>query len=105
MAEKPSGDDASFEARLQAARGRQGLDTPPKRPGDPGGDGASTEGSALGIGLRVGVEMVSALVVAVAIGYGLDRYFGTRPFLLLVFLPLGVAAGVVNVWRQFGRDG
>ena len=45
------------------------------------------------------------LVVAIAIGYGLDRYFGTRPFLLLVFLPLGVAAGVVNVWRQFGRDG
>jgi len=101
MAEKPSGDDASFEARLQAARGRQGLDTPPKRPGDPGGDGASTEGSALGIGLRVGVEMVSALVVAVAIGYGLDWLFGTKPVLTAVFVLVGGAAGVLNVWRTF----
>ena len=92
----------SFENRLQAARTKQGLDTPPKPKGsNPGGFGVSP----WGIGLRLGVEMVSALVVAIAIGYGLDRYFGTRPFLLLVFLPLGVAAGVVNVWRQFGRGG
>ena len=92
----------SFENRLQAARTKQGLDTPPKPKGsNPDGFGVSP----WGIGLRLGVEMVSALVVAIAIGYGLDRYFGTRPFLLLVFLPLGVAAGVVNVWRQFGRDG
>jgi ATP synthase protein I len=101
MAEKPGGDDASFEARLQAARGRQGLDTPPKRSGDPGGDGASTEGSALGIGLRVGIEMVSALVVAVAIGYGLDWLFGTKPILMAVFVLVGGAAGVLNVWRTF----
>ena len=55
--------------------------------------------------MRLGLEMVSALVVAIAIGYGLDRYFGTRPILLLVFLPLGIAAGVLNVWRMVMREG
>ena len=91
----------SFENRLQAARVKQGLDTPPKPMGDsPGGAGAA----AWRIALRLGVEMVSALVVALAIGYGLDRLFGTKPILLLVFLPLGIAAGVLNVWRQFGRQ-
>ena len=94
------GPDPSFESRLQAARTKQGLDPKPTPTGqNPGGAGASP----WGIGLRLGVEMVSALVVAVAIGYGLDRYFGTKPFLLLLFLPLGVAAGVLNVWRMFMR--
>lgn len=49
--------------------------------------------------MRVGVELVSAMVVAVAIGYGLDWVFGTRPILMVVFVPLGGAAGVLNVWR------
>jgi ATP synthase protein I len=100
MNTETGGSGDSFKSRLQAARVKQGLDTPPKPMGEqPGGSGASP----WGIGLRLGVEMVSALVVAIAIGYGLDRVFGTRPFLMLVFLPLGVAAGILNVWRQFGR--
>jgi ATP synthase protein I len=45
--------------------------------------------------------MVSALVVAVAIGYGLDYLFGTKPILTAVFVLLGGAAGVLNVWRMF----
>ena len=40
----------------------------------------------MGIGLRVGIELVAALVVAVAIGYGLDWLFGTRPILTAVFV-------------------
>ncbi len=102
MNKDAGGPGDSFENRLQAARLKQGLDTPPKPTGEsPGGAGVSS----WGIGLRLGVEMVSALVVAIAIGYGLDRLFGTKPVLMLVFLPLGVAAGVLNVWRVFGRQG
>jgi ATP synthase protein I len=89
----------SFEERLKAARSRQGLDAPPPLTGrDTGGIGGM---SPWGIGLRVGIEMVSALVVAVAIGYGLDRLFGTKPILMAVFVLLGGAAGVLNVWRLF----
>jgi ATP synthase protein I len=98
MSQENGGSDPSFEARLTAARSKQGLDAPPKQsPGDQGGLGVS----AWGIGMRVGIELVSALVVAVAIGYGLDRIFHTTPILTAVFVPLGGAAGVLNLWREF----
>ena len=94
-----SGDpDPSFEERLKAARRKQGLDVPPPQPL---GEQGSLDGSAMAIGLRVGVELVSALVVAVAIGYGLDRLFHTTPILTAVFVPVGGAAGILNVWRLF----
>ena len=100
-----SGDpDPSFEERLKAARRKQGLDAPPKQPL---GEQEPLGGSPLGIGVRVGVELVSALVVAVAIGYGLDHLFHTTPILTAVFVPIGGAAGVLNIWRLFapkGRD-
>ena len=97
MAKEPGGLDRSFQERLKAARGKQGLDTPPKQPGQPGDVGATP----WGLGLRVGLELVSALVVAVAIGYGLDRWFGTTPILTAAFVPVGGAAGVLNIWRLF----
>ena len=98
MSQEQGGSDPSFEARLKAAREKQGLDAQTKQPLD---DNGPLQGSALGIGLRVGLELVSALVVAVAIGYALDRLFHTTPILTAVFVPLGGAAGVVNLWRVF----
>ena len=96
------GGGSSFDDRLRAARSRQGLEgSPPKqgRSADPFG------GSPWGIGLRVGVELVSALVVGVGIGWLLDRWLGTRPIFLGIFVLLGGAAGVLNVWRIFApRD-
>jgi ATP synthase protein I len=98
MSDDPGDDGPSFEERLKAARSRQGLDAPPKpRGSDPDGFGQSP----WGIGLRVGIELVSALVVAVAIGYGLSMVFGARPIFLAIFVLLGGAAGVLNVWRSF----
>nr|WP_245215912.1 AtpZ/AtpI family protein [Pararoseomonas baculiformis] len=54
-----------------------------------------------GIGFRAGVEVVSALVVGAALGFGLDRWLGTFPWLFLVFFLVGGAAGVLNVYRLF----
>lgn len=98
MSDEPGGHEASFEERLAAARERQGLDGNRPREGKPSG---GLDGSALAIGVRVGVEMVSALVVSVAIGWGLDWLFGTRPIFIAVFVLLGGAAGILNVWRMF----
>jgi ATP synthase protein I len=96
--DEPDGHEVSFEDRLAAARDKQGLEAAQSGPGkSPDG----LDGNALAIGMRVGVEMVSALVVAVAIGWGLDRLLGTKPILLAVFVLLGGAAGVLNVWRVF----
>lgn len=93
MAEEPAG--GSFEERLRAARSRQGLDAPPATAGRAG----PADTGALGVGLRVGVELVAALAVAAAIGFALDRVLGTAPWLLALFVLLGGAAGVLNVWR------
>jgi ATP synthase protein I len=100
MSEEPGEyEPPSFEERLKAARSRQGLDAPPPLTGrDTGGIGGM---SPWGIGLRVGIELVSALVVAVAIGWGLGYLFGGKPIFIAVFVLLGGAAGVLNVWRLF----
>ena len=85
----------SFDARLAALRGKHGLDVPPV-----GEAAAEGTGNALGVGLRVGVELVSALAVSVlAIGWALDRWLHSLPLFLVIFLLLGGAAGVLNVWR------
>jgi ATP synthase protein I len=88
-----TGQGGSFEDRLRAAQERRTND-----PSQPAPQSASPSG-ALNIGARVGVELVAALVVALAIGWGLDRWLGTTPWLLSVFVLLGGAAGVANVWR------
>ena len=85
---------SDFEERLRQARAREGLD---KRPG---GRGQLPQGP-WGVGLRAGVEVVSALVVGIGLGFALDRWLGTWPWLFLVFFVLGSAAGVMNVYRLF----
>ncbi len=57
-------------------------------------------GNALGLAFRVSVELVSALAVGLAIGWLLDQWLDTRPWLMLVFLLLGGAAGILNVYRM-----
>ncbi|HEY2032532.1 MAG TPA: AtpZ/AtpI family protein [Rhizomicrobium sp.] len=58
----------------------------------------------MGIAFRFSTELVAALVVGGAIGWGLDWLFGyfgihTKPWLLIVFVVLGAAAGIRNVMR------
>jgi ATP synthase protein I len=54
---------------------------------------------ALGYALRLGVELVAGVAVGGFIGWALDRWLGTAPFLMVVFLALGAAAGILNVIR------
>ncbi len=55
--------------------------------------------SALRLAFRVAVELVSALIVGAIIGWSLDQWLDTRPWIMLVFVVLGGAAGVLNVYR------
>ena len=82
----------SFEERLRAAQARQDGSKPV-----PASAGATP--SPMGIGVRVGVELVAALAVAVLIGWGLDHWLHTTPWFTGLFVLLGGAAGVANVWR------
>lgn len=58
-----------------------------------------------GMGFRVGIELAGTLAVGVAIGWALDRWLGTKPWLLVVFFFLGAAAGVLNVYRAVSGMG
>lgn len=55
--------------------------------------------SALGTAFRVATELVVSLGFGVFVGWGLDKWLGTRPWFLLVFIVLGMAAGILNVYR------
>ncbi len=50
-------------------------------------------------GFRIGIELLSGVLVGAALGHVLDKVFGTRPWLLVGFMFLGGAAGVLNVYR------
>ena len=50
-------------------------------------------------GFRVGTELLSGVVVGAGLGYVLDMYLQTKPWLLIVFLLLGFVAGFLNVYR------
>ncbi|MGE0747830.1 MAG: AtpZ/AtpI family protein [Rhodospirillales bacterium] len=61
--------------------------------------------SGLGLAMRIGVEIVAALIVGAGIGILLDRWLGTSPWLLVAFFILGAAAGMLNVYRTVSGMG
>lgn len=63
------------------------------------------EASSARTALRAATDLVAALFVGGAFGYWLDDRFGTRPWLMVIFILLGFAAGFLNIYRaQTGRD-
>lgn len=67
------------------------------KPANDGGNGGT--GAALALGWRIGLELVGAVAVAVFIGWAIDRWLGTKPWGMVGFFFLGVAAGMVTVYR------
>lgn len=49
---------------------------------------------------RMVIELVSGLAIGFGMGYGLDALFGTSPWLMIVFIFLGLAAGVKTMMRS-----
>lgn len=52
---------------------------------------------------RMVIELVAGLAIGFGIGFGLDALFGTRPWLMVLFIILGLAAGV-NVMLRTARE-
>ena len=59
-----------------------------------------TSPSKLGIAFKLSTEMVAVIVVGTIIGFILDNWFGTKPWLILIFFFVGVVAGILNVIRS-----
>ena len=56
--------------------------------------------SKLGVAFKMSTEMVATVVVGTIIGFILDNWFGTKPWLILIFFFVGVVAGILNVIRS-----
>ena len=78
--------------RLDKARARRGID-PAAEP-----DNAAVQ-QGVGLGLRIGIEFVVAVIVATGLGWAIDRWLGTRPWGTIVLFFLGVGAGMLSVYR------
>ena len=94
--------DADLSARLRQLETQ--LDR--KREAAPDRDarfeGSSSGPSALGRAFRISTEFVAGIIAGGGLGWLLDRWLGTSPWGMIVFLMLGFAAGIYNVMQASG---
>ena len=57
----------------------------------------------LGNAATMGTHLVAATFVGFGAGWYLDKWLGTKPWLLFIFLFLGIAAGFKNVYDEMQR--
>ena len=63
-------------------------------------ENGSSNAASLGKALKISTELVSAVVVGSTIGFLLDNWFDTKPLLIICFFFIGVAAGILNVFKS-----
>ena len=63
-------------------------------------DSKQSSSSNIGVAFKLSTEMVAAVVVGTIIGFILAYWFGTKPWLILIFFFVGVVAGILNVIRS-----
>lgn len=80
---------AAIEARIAKAKGAQA----PKARMDEHYSGAQ-------MAWRMVIELVAGLGIGFGIGYGLDLFLGTLPIFMVLFVMLGLAAGVKTMLRS-----
>ncbi len=56
--------------------------------------------TSMGKALKISTELVAAVVVGSTMGFLLDNWFDTKPLLTICFFIMGVAAGILNVFRS-----
>ena len=61
---------------------------------------SNSNNSSFGSAVKLSTELVAAVVVGSIIGFILDIFFGTKPWLIIIFFFLGSIAGIMNVIRS-----
>jgi ATP synthase protein I len=59
---------------------------------------------SLGFLSSVGISMVASTLIGLGMGYYLDKWLGTSPWLTLVFLGFGVVSGFRNIYILTERE-
>jgi len=100
--ERPPGDEAALSARFKRLGEQLGhIHADPSSKGTPQ-QPPSADPSAIARGFRLSTELVAAVLVGAALGWGLDRLAGTSPWGLIGLLLLGFgkdAAGAAHAHR------
>jgi len=63
-------------------------------------ENGSSNAASLGKALKISTELVASVVVGSTIGFLLDNWFDTKPLLTICFFIVGVAAGILNVFKS-----
>jgi ATP synthase protein I len=74
-------------------------------PQEPGGKNGPPLWRTLGQLSTLGIAMVAAVAIGLGIGYWLDRWLGTGPWLTMLFALFGIVAGFLNLVRDVRRFG
>ncbi len=80
-----------FKTRLKIAKNKAKLNNSDKN---------NESKSSMGAAFKMSTELVSAVVVGTIIGFILDNWFGTKPWLILIFFFIGVITGIMNVVKS-----
>jgi ATP synthase protein I len=56
--------------------------------------------SSIGAAFKISTELVAAVAVGTIIGFILDKTFGTKPWLIIIFFFIGVITGIINVIKS-----
>lgn len=59
---------------------------------------------SLGFLSSVGISLVAATFIGLAMGYYLDKWLGTSPWMTLIFLGFGIVSGFRNVYILTERE-
>ena len=94
---EPTAVEKSFEYRLRHAKS--------KTRHSENNENNEKELSGKQLGFRIGTELIAAVIVGGLIGFGLDSWLGTKPWLLVVFVLLGNIAGLWNIFRITSGEG
>lgn len=89
----PDGDKSLDDLDQRIRRARKAHDVRYSEPPD------DPPAGAMGIALRLGVELVVGVGVGAVVGWFLDRWLDTSPLFLIVLFFLGAGAGTLNVFR------
>ncbi len=94
--------DADRSESLDARRKRLDAQLLARRKVEPEGGSNREASKGYALAVKLSSEFIAGVVVGVLLGYLFDRFLGTSPWGLIVFLLLGFCAGVLNVLRSTG---
>lgn len=51
----------------------------------------------------IGLALPSSIAIGLFFGYYLDKWLGTQPWLLIIFLLFGIASGIISLIRGVNK--